>query len=122
MPSGAASIDWPRILRLYDDLLRIKPSPVVALNRAVAVAHVHGARAALEAIEAMAQRQRLESNYLLHAVVGDLHARLNDHAAAIVSFQRALELSQVGPEQAHLQRALDRSLAELEREKLARGA
>ena len=120
--TDAASTDWPRILRHYDDLLRIKPSPVIALNRAVAVANVHGAQAALDAITVMDQRHRLESHHLLHAVVGDLHARLDDHVAAIASFQRALELSQVGPEQAHLQRALDRSRAALEREKLARGS
>jgi RNA polymerase sigma-70 factor (ECF subfamily) len=109
-------------LRLYDGLLRLKPSPIVALNRAVAVANVQGPRAALDAINGMAQRERLETHYLLHAVFGDLHARLNDHAAAITSFERALELSQVTAEQAHLQRARARSVAELEREKLARSA
>jgi RNA polymerase sigma-70 factor (ECF subfamily) len=107
-------------LRHYDELLRVKPSPVVALNRAVAVAHVHGPQAALDAIAAMNHRDRLQSHYLLHAVVGDLQLRLNDYSAAAASFRRALELSQVGPEQSHLQRMLDRASGGLEAEKLAR--
>jgi RNA polymerase sigma-70 factor (ECF subfamily) len=107
----SASTDWPRILRHYDDLLRLKRSPIVALNRAVALANVAGPKAALEAITAMDQRDRLESHYLLHAVVGDLQLRINDYAAAATSFRRALELSQVGPEQAHLARLLERAEA-----------
>src|SRR5690606_517334 len=82
-----ASTDWRAILRHYDELQRIKPSPVVALNRAVAVAHVHGARAGLEAIAAIPQRAKLESHYLLHAVAGELHWQLQDHAAAAASFR-----------------------------------
>lgn len=108
----AASItatDWPRILRHYDELLRLKPSPIVELNRAVAVAHVHGARAALDVLAAMKDRDRLESHYLLHAVIGELHSRLNDHRAAAESFRRALQLARVGPEQAHLTRQLERA-------------
>jgi RNA polymerase sigma factor (sigma-70 family) len=104
-----ASTDWPRILRHYDELGRLKPSPVVALNRAVAVANVHGAQAGLAAIEAIPDRERLEKNYLLHAVVGDLHWRLNDHRAASESFRRALHLAEVGPEQLYLTRMLERS-------------
>lgn len=105
------STDWPRILRHYDELIRIKPSPVVALNRAVAVAAVHGPAAALDAIRAMPDRERLESYYLLHAVVGDLESRLQRNERAAASFQRALDLAKVGPEQAYINRMLDRSLA-----------
>lgn len=104
-----ASTDWARILRHYDELTRIKPSPVVALNRAVAVANVHGARAGLDAIAAIPQRDRLESHYLLHAVVGELHWRLKNDRAAAESFRRALHLAQVGPEQLYLTRMLERS-------------
>jgi RNA polymerase sigma factor (sigma-70 family) len=105
-----ASTDWARILRLYDDLQRIKPSPVVAMNRAVAVAHLHGPQAALEALAAMPQRERLESHYLLHAIVGELNHRLNQHEEAVKSFRRALHLAQVGPEQTHLARMVERSV------------
>jgi RNA polymerase sigma factor (sigma-70 family) len=101
--------DWARILRLYDDLQAIKPSPVVAMNRAVVVAHLHGPQAALDAIQSMPQRERLESHYLLHAIVGELNHRLNKHEAAVKSFRRALQLAKVGPEQTHLARMLERS-------------
>lgn len=104
-----ASTDWPRILRHYDELGRLKPSPVVALNRAVAVANVHGAQAGLAAIDAILDRERLEKHYLLHAVVGELQWRLNDHRAASESFRRALHLAEVGPEQLYLARMLERS-------------
>jgi RNA polymerase sigma-70 factor (ECF subfamily) len=81
---------------------------VVALNRAVVVAEVHGAQAGLEAIAAIPDLVRLESNYLLHSVVGELHWRLKNHAAAAESFRRALGLAQVGPEQLYLTRMLGR--------------
>jgi RNA polymerase sigma factor, sigma-70 family len=104
-----ASTDWARILRLYDDLMRIKPTPVVAMNRAVAVANLHGPQAALDAIESMPQRERIESHYLLHAIVGELNHRLNRHEAAVKSFRRALHLAKVGPEQTYLSRMIERS-------------
>lgn len=103
-----ASTDWARILAHYDELLRLKPSPIVGLNRAVAVAHLHGARAGLEAIDALPQREKLENHYLLHAVRGELHWRLRDDGAAAASFRRALALAHVGPEQVYLTRMLER--------------
>lgn len=104
-----ASTDWARILVHYDLLLKVKPSPLVELNRAVAVAHVHGPQAGLDVIGAIACSERFDSHYLLHAVSGELHSRLQNHAAAAGSFRRALELAQVGPEQAHLARELERA-------------
>ena len=104
-----ASTDWTRILRHYDELHRVKPSPVVALNRAVAIAHLRGPQAGLDAIAVMPQRERLESHYLLHAVEGELHWRLKDEPAAAESFRRALTLAHVGPEQAYLSRMLERA-------------
>jgi RNA polymerase sigma-70 factor (ECF subfamily) len=105
----AASTDWSRILRHYDQLHRRNPSPIVALNRAVAVAHVHGARVALDALEQMPRRDLIESHHLFHAVLGELQQKLGDHEAAAKSFRRALRLAQVGPEQDHLARMLQRS-------------
>jgi RNA polymerase sigma factor (sigma-70 family) len=107
--SDYASTDWPRILRHYDDLYRLKPSPVVALNRAVAVANVHGPEAALDAIAVIPQRDRIESHYLLHAVIGELHWRLKNYRTAAESYRRALQLAHVGPEQLYLTRMLARS-------------
>ncbi|HWA26492.1 MAG TPA: sigma-70 family RNA polymerase sigma factor [Lacunisphaera sp.] len=104
-----ASTDWGRILRHYDELNRLKPSPIVALNRAVVVAHLHGPQAGLDAIQAIPARDRLDSHYLLHAVTGELHWRLKNTGAAADSFRRALALAHVGPEQTYLTRMLERS-------------
>jgi RNA polymerase sigma factor (sigma-70 family) len=104
-----ASTDWQRIVHHYDELYRRKPSPVVALNRAVAVSYLEGPQAALDAIAAIPQRDRLESHYLLHAVLGELHWRTNNHRAAAGNFRRALHLAQVGPEQNYLTRMLERT-------------
>lgn len=109
MAPDYASTDWDRILRHYDELARIKPSPIVALNRAVAVAHVHGPRAGLDAIACIEPRDRLEAHYLYHAVVGELNWRLEDHRAAAEAFRRALQLAHVGPEQLYLTRLLERT-------------
>jgi RNA polymerase sigma-70 factor (ECF subfamily) len=102
-----ASTNWPRILELYDQLIRIKPSPIVALNRAVAVAAVHGAQAGLDALAAIAQRDRLDSYYLLHAVRGEFLSRLNDHPAAAEAYERAAKQAKVGPEQLYLRRMME---------------
>src|SRR4051812_4217414 len=104
-----ASTDWERIVRHYDALNQIKPSPVIALNRAVAVANLHGPQAGLDAVAKIPNRERLESHYLLHAVIGELHWRLKNDRAAAESFRRALKLAQVGPEQNYLTRMLERS-------------
>lgn len=104
-----ASTDWTRILSHYDELNRLKPSPVIALNRAVAIAYVHGPQAGLDAIAEIPQRERLQAHYLYHAVVGELHWRMKNGTAAAESFRRALQLAHVGPEQLYLTRMLQRS-------------
>ncbi len=110
-PSAAAT-DWARILRHYDQLQARNPSPIVALNRAVAVAHVHGPQAGLDALEEMPRRELVESHHLFHAVVGELQQQLGHHRAAAESFRRALKLAEVGPEQHHLLHMLERSAQE----------
>jgi RNA polymerase sigma-70 factor (ECF subfamily) len=102
-----ASTDWARILQHYDELQRIKPSPIVALNRAVAVAQLHGPQAGLAAIAAIPHADKLDNHYLFHAVKGELHWRLHHDQAAAESFRRALTLAHVGPEQVHLNRMLE---------------
>lgn len=104
----AASTDWACILGHYDDLLRIKPTPVVALNRAVALAQLHGPRAGLAALAEIGERARLERHYLYHAVAAELHWRLGEHREAAEGFRRALRLAELGPEQLHLARMLER--------------
>jgi RNA polymerase sigma factor (sigma-70 family) len=119
--ADAAATDWGRILRHYDQLIVLKPSPIVALNRAVAVAHVHGPQAGLDAIAEIPQRERLESHYLLHVVLGELHWRMNHHRAAAGNFRRALHLAQVGPEQNYLTRMLERTEEAKSREGVQNG-
>lgn len=104
----AESTDWSRIVKHYDELNRLRPSPIVELNRAVAIAHLNGSRAGLEAIAAIKDREKLESHYLLHAVIGELQFRSGDQAAALESFRRALQLSQVAAERLYLTRMLGR--------------
>jgi RNA polymerase sigma-70 factor (ECF subfamily) len=103
------STNWQRILQHYDELHRLMPSPIVALNRAVAIANAQGPRAGLQAIAEIPDQDRLETNHLFHAVVGELNLRLNDNHAAAESFRRAHELAQVGPEQDHLVRMMELS-------------
>src|SRR5918992_371114 len=100
------STDWPRILSLYDRLIEIDDSPVVALNRAVAVANVHGPRAGIKAVEAIHDRQQLDCYYLLYAVLGEFEADLNHRQAALSNFRKALELTTIQSEQMFLSKKL----------------
>jgi RNA polymerase sigma-70 factor (ECF subfamily) len=100
------STDWPRILSLYDRLIEIDDSPVVALNRSVAMAQVHGPRAGIEAVESIANRQSLESYYLLYAVLAEFEARLRDFHAAARHLRKALEFAELKSEQSLLSRRL----------------
>jgi RNA polymerase sigma-70 factor (ECF subfamily) len=96
------STDWQRILRLYDQLVLLDNSPVVALNRAVAVANVHGPSAGIEAVESIRNRSQLDSYYLLYAVLGDLEVRKSNFAAASGFFRQALELTPLESERRFL--------------------
>jgi RNA polymerase sigma-70 factor (ECF subfamily) len=96
--------DWPQILRLYDLLERLQPSPVVALNRAVAVAMVEGSQRALELIDSLTAD--LESYHLLHSARADLLRRLGSTAEAAKAYARALELVSNDSERRFLQRRL----------------
>lgn len=100
------STDWPRILSLYDQWITISDSPIVALNRAVAVANVEGPEAGLSAVEAIPDRAQLESYYLTHAVLGDFEARRGNHAASADHFRKALKLAELKSEQSFLAQRL----------------
>ena len=102
----AEDTDWPQILRLYDLLERVQPSPIVSLNRAVAVAMVDGPLPALGLIDALAAGGDLDQYHLLHAVHGDLMRRIGSRAAAATSFARALELVTNRSERRFLERRL----------------
>ena len=97
-----AETDWPQILALYDELLRVWPSPVVALNRAVAVAMVDGPAAALAEIDALERDGRLAGYRYLPATKADLLHRLGRDAEAAEAYQAALALSDNAAEQEFL--------------------
>jgi RNA polymerase sigma-70 factor (ECF subfamily) len=105
--SVSASIDWPLILHLYDQLLAINPSPVVELNRAVAVAKVRGAAEALAAIALLEKDPKLRDYYLLLAVRGHLLLELGRRAEAAASFRAALKCHCSEPERRFLKRKLE---------------
>jgi len=89
----AEGTDWARIVSLYDRLLDRQPSPVVALNRAVAVSMAHGPATALPLVEALVPLPQMQRYHLLHAVLGDLLAKLGRGAEARQAFERAAELT-----------------------------
>jgi RNA polymerase sigma-70 factor (ECF subfamily) len=97
-----ADTDWPQILTLYGELLRIWPSPVVALNRAVAVSMVKGPEAALAEVEALEREGRLAGYRYLPSTKADLLRRLGRDAEAAEAYRAALELSANTAEQEFL--------------------
>ncbi|HEX9626556.1 MAG TPA: RNA polymerase sigma factor [Acidiferrobacterales bacterium] len=107
---GAAATDWAQIVGLYEVLARVDPSPVIELNRAVAVAMRDGPAAGLARVDAILARGDLTDYHLAHAARADLCRRLGRVAEARAAYQRALELARQGPER----RFLARRLAELE--------
>ncbi|MER5469030.1 RNA polymerase sigma factor [Streptomyces sp. NPDC002935] len=97
----AAATDWGQILQLYDQLMDLAPSPVVALNRAVAVAEAEGPETAL----ALVDKLDLDGYHAFHAVRADLLRRLGRRTEAIRAYDAAITLSGSAPERAHLERA-----------------
>jgi RNA polymerase sigma-70 factor (ECF subfamily) len=98
--------DWPQIVAIYDLLLRVEPSPVVELNRAVAVAMRDGPAAGLALVDAILARGALTDYHLMHAARADLCRRLGDAAAARTSYERALALAKQAPERRFLERRI----------------
>ncbi|MDP3089870.1 MAG: sigma factor-like helix-turn-helix DNA-binding protein, partial [Nitrospira sp.] len=98
----AADTDWSRIAAFYDALAQVASSPVVALNRAVAVGMAHGPAAGLELVEALATEPALKTYHLLPAVRGDLLAKLDRIEEARAEFARAAQLAQNARERALL--------------------
>ena len=106
--SDPAATDWPQIVGLYDALLREDPSPVIELNRAVAIAMRDGAAAGLELIEGILHRGELANYHLAHAARAELARRLGRLGEARASFERALALTKQEPERRFLQRRLSK--------------
>ncbi|MDM0069314.1 RNA polymerase sigma factor [Variovorax sp. J31P207] len=89
----AAQTDWPRIAALYEALAQLAPSPIVELNRAVALSMAFGPAVGLEHVDALRSAPQLQGYHLLPSVRGDLLARLGRHAEACEEFKRAAELT-----------------------------
>src|ERR1700690_1540973 len=102
----ADDTDWPQIVRLYDLLGRLQPSPVVALNRAVAVAMADGPQPALVLIDALAATSDLDNYHLLHAARADLLRRIGSPVEAAKSYARAIALVTNDSERRYLERRL----------------
>jgi RNA polymerase sigma-70 factor, ECF subfamily len=100
----SADTDWRTIARLYDALLQIRPTPVVELNRAVALAMAYGPQAGLSEIARLKTSHELDSYYLLWSAEADLLRRLGRRAEAQLSYRHALELVTTDPERRFLER------------------
>jgi RNA polymerase sigma factor (sigma-70 family) len=98
----AADTDWPQILELYGVLHALSPSPVVTLNRAVALAMVHGPRTGLALLGSLAEDERLALSHRLHAVRGHLLERAGEVDAARAAYQEAARMTASLPEQRYL--------------------
>jgi RNA polymerase sigma-70 factor (ECF subfamily) len=108
---SVAATDWRQIVALYDQLLRIQPSPIVQLNRAVAIAMCDGPEAGLAHIDAVLEHSsgkqgELENYYLAHSARADMYRRLGRTAEARASYEKALALTQQEPERQFLARRL----------------
>jgi len=104
--SSAAQTDWGQIVALYDVLMRSAPSPVIELNRAVAIAMRDGYEAGLALIDAILERGELCQYHLAHAARADLCRRLGRTNDARLAYERSLALAQQEPERRYLKKRL----------------
>jgi RNA polymerase sigma-70 factor, ECF subfamily len=104
--SDASDTDWRRLKVLYGALAHVSPTPVVELNRAVAVAMADGPQAGLERIDALAAGGALDDYHLLHSARADLLRRLGENAASADAYRRALALATNDAERRFLERRL----------------
>ena len=99
--------DWAEIVGLYDELLICQPSPIIELNRAVAVAMRDGPEAGLTLVEALLQQEGLQQYHLAHAARADLCRRLGRIAEAHAAYTAALKLTTQAPERRFIEKRLD---------------
>jgi len=91
--------NWNRILELYEWLCQIAPSPIAELNKTVAILQVHGPEKAMEWLLKIQEQGKLNSFYLYHSMIGEIHSRLGDKPAARQGFESALKLVHSDAEQ-----------------------
>jgi RNA polymerase sigma-70 factor (ECF subfamily) len=104
--ADAVATDWPQIVALYGALMQAAPSPIVELNRAVAVAMRDGAEAGLALIDAIIARGDLTDYHLAHSARADLYRRLGRSTEARSAYERALALTRLEPERRFLEKRL----------------
>jgi RNA polymerase sigma-70 factor (ECF subfamily) len=105
---SAAATDWRQIVALYNHLIRMQPSPIVYLNRAVAIAESDGPEAGLAHIDALLEHGELANYYLAHSARAELYRRLGRAAEARSSYEKALALTQQEPERQFLRERIRR--------------
>ena len=96
------STDWVRICRQYDDLLQLNPSPVIALNRAIALSMVHGPDAGIRELSAIKDLPAMRSYYLFHSTLADFHVQKGEMSIALNYYRQAIELAGTEPEKRFL--------------------
>jgi len=106
LASTYAATDWPQIVALYDQLLALTPSPIIALQRAIAVGRAEGARAGLRALQGLVGNDRLKEDPVVAAAIAELQAQRGDVRAARTAYRRALELAGTAPERRFLEERL----------------
>jgi RNA polymerase sigma-70 factor (ECF subfamily) len=109
---SVAATDWRQIVALYDRLVRIQPSPVVQLNRAVAIAMCEGPEAGLTHIDAVLEHGELANYYLAHSARADMYRRLGRTSEARSSYEKALALTQQEPERQFLQERIRQGMTQ----------
>ena len=105
-PKSWRDTDWRQIAGLYDVLMRLQPSPVIALNHAAAISMVDGPQAALNLVDSLAARETLNGYHLLPAVRADLLAKLHRTEEARVAYRQAIALARLAPERRWLEKRL----------------
>jgi RNA polymerase sigma-70 factor (ECF subfamily) len=100
---SVAETDWDLVVSLYDRLMALAPSPVVAMNRAIAIAERDGAESGLAELQGIAEAERLATYPFYRAALGELEARRGDNAAARTHFEAALELARSSTERRFLE-------------------
>jgi RNA polymerase sigma-70 factor (ECF subfamily) len=104
----ASATDWRQITALYDDLLDVNPSPIIELNRAVAVAMRDGPEAGLSLIQSLLDRGELTEYHLSHAAMADLYRRSGRYPEARAAYEQALAMAQQEPERRFLRRRIQK--------------
>ena len=98
--------NWKEILGLYDTLIRINPSPIIRLNRTVALAKANSANEALEDLKVLESNAQMQEYYLFHAIKGEFFKEIQDSKNAIDSLEKAVKLTNNPAEIAHLNKKL----------------